>query len=203
MGRWLQQSGRRKDVVIATKVGMEMTPARKGLSRRHILESVDGSLERLGIDCIDLYQSHLDDPETPLPETLATYQELIDAHKVRAIGASNYSAARLAEALEVSRTQGLPAYQTFQPRYNLMDRSEFEGEVESSARVGASGSSLTARWRAGSSRGSIDRRATSERARGGLGRREALPNEGAVSWPRSMTWRRRTQRRPRPSRSPG
>jgi aryl-alcohol dehydrogenase-like predicted oxidoreductase len=131
VGRWLKESGRRKDVVIATKVGMEMTAERKGLSRRHILDSVEGSLDRLGIDSIDLYQSHVDDPETPLSETLTTYQELIDARKVRAIGASNFSAARLSEALEVSRSQRLPAYQTLQPRYNLMDRSEFEGEVES------------------------------------------------------------------------
>ncbi|MFY9716798.1 MAG: aldo/keto reductase [Thermoplasmata archaeon] len=180
LGRWLQQSGRRKDVVIATKVGMEMTPARKGLSRRHILESVDGSLERLGIDCIDLYQSHLDDPETPLPETLATYQELIDAHKVRAIGASNYSAARLAEALGVSRTQGLPAYQTFQPRYNLMDRSEFEGEVETlcqSRGLGvitysalASGF-LTGKYRSKSDLGKSPRGARAERGLTDRGRR--------------------------------
>ncbi|HTP54065.1 MAG TPA: aldo/keto reductase [Thermoplasmata archaeon] len=135
LGRWLKESGRRKEVVIATKVGMEMAPDRKGLSRKHILASAQASLRRLGVDSIDLYQAHVDDPETPLAETLGAFQELLDAGTVHAIGASNYSAARLAEALDVSRTQGLAAFQTFQPRYNLMDRTEFEGAVETVCRT--------------------------------------------------------------------
>ncbi len=135
LGRWLKESGRRKEVVLATKVGMEIGPGRQGLSRRHILESIEGSLARLGVDGIDLYQSHVDDPDTPIAETLGTYRELLDLGKIRAIGASNLSAPRLAESLEVSRTQGLPSYESFQPKYNLMDRTEYEGEVESICRA--------------------------------------------------------------------
>jgi aryl-alcohol dehydrogenase-like predicted oxidoreductase len=135
LGHWLRQSGRRKDVLIATKVGFEMGPGRKGLSRRHILESVDASLARLGIDRIDLYQSHEDDPETPIPETLETYRELLDLGKVRVIGASNFGARRLAESLEVGRVHGLPTYQSLQPKYNLMDRAEYEGELEEVCRT--------------------------------------------------------------------
>lgn len=129
LGRWLRESGRRRDVVIATKVGMEDGSGRKGLSRRHIREAVDESLARLGVDTIDLYQSHVDDPDTSLSETLETYQELIDLGKVRAIGASNYTAPRLAEALELARNRGLPSYECLQPRYNLADRSEYEGPL--------------------------------------------------------------------------
>lgn len=130
LGRWLRESGRRRDVVLATKVGMEIAPGRQGLSPQHIRESIDGSLERLGVDRIDLYQSHVDDPATPIEQTLETYRDLIDRGKVGAIGASNFTAARLAESLEVSRKKGLPAYQCLQPRYNLMDRSDFEGDLQ-------------------------------------------------------------------------
>lgn len=129
IGRWLKQSGRRDEVVIATKVGVEMQ-GRKGLSKAHILRSAEDSLRRLQTDYIDLYQSHRDDPETPIEETLAAYAELIRQGKVRAIGASNYSAARLGEALRVSRQQGLPRYESLQPLYNLYDRAEFEAELE-------------------------------------------------------------------------
>ena len=117
-------------VVIATKVGMEMGPDRKGLSKKYIRRAVDESLKRLQVDTIDLYQSHTDDMDTPLEETLETYARLIEAGKVRAIGASNYTAARLAEALELSRTQGLPRYETLQPHYNLMERAGYENELE-------------------------------------------------------------------------
>ena len=130
LGKWLKKSKKRNRVVIATKVGMEMGPDRKGLSKKYIRRAVDESLKRLQVDTIDLYQSHIDDADTPLEETLETYARLIEAGKVRAIGASNYTAARLAEALELSRTQGLPRYETLQPQYNLMERAGYEDELE-------------------------------------------------------------------------
>jgi len=130
IGKWMKARGNRDAVVIATKVGSEMGPGRKGLSRKHIRESVEASLRRLQTDHIDLYQSHRDDPETPQSETLSTYAELIDEGKVRAIGASNFSAARLQEALDTSAKMGLPRYETLQPLYNLFDRSELEGDLE-------------------------------------------------------------------------
>jgi aryl-alcohol dehydrogenase-like predicted oxidoreductase len=129
IGRWLERRGRRDDVVIATKVGMEMGPADKGLSRDYIFKAVERSLERLKTDYIDLYRAHVADTETPLEETLAAFAELIAAGKVRAIGASNYEADRLAAALEVSKAQGLPRYETLQPWYNLYDRIAFEGPL--------------------------------------------------------------------------
>ena len=130
IGNWLKQSGKRREVVIATKVGMEMGDGKKGLSRDHILRSADDSLRRLQTDYIDLYQSHKDDPDTPLEETLEAYAELIKQGKVRAIGASNYSAARLAEALNVSKHLGIPRYESLQPLYNLYDRAVYEDELE-------------------------------------------------------------------------
>lgn len=130
IGNWLKRSGKRDRVLLATKVGLEMGPGQKGLSRAHILKSVEGSLRRLQTDRIDLYQSHTDDPQTPLEETLGAYADLIQQGKVRAIGASNYSAERLAEALQVSRTNGLPAYQCLQPMYNLCERAAYEDALE-------------------------------------------------------------------------
>src|SRR5437660_4594518 len=103
LGKWLRSGGKRRQVLIATKVGMEMGPGEKGLSRAYILRAVERSLQRLQTDHIDLYQSHTDDEATPLEETLGAYAELIKQGKVRAIGASNYTAERLAEALRVSR----------------------------------------------------------------------------------------------------
>jgi aryl-alcohol dehydrogenase-like predicted oxidoreductase len=129
IGEWLTRRGRRDDVVIATKVGMEMGPTEKGLTRAHIHAAVDRSLERLRTDYIDLYQAHIDDPATPLEETLGAFAELIAAGKVRAIGASNYSAQRLDEALEVSAKLGLPRFESMQPWYNLYDRVSFEGPL--------------------------------------------------------------------------
>ena len=105
LGKWFQRSGKRGDVILATKVGMEMGPQEKGLSKRYIMQAVERSLRRLQTDYIDLYQSHIDDPATPLEETLEAYGELIRQGKVRAIGASNYTAERLAQALEVSKEQ--------------------------------------------------------------------------------------------------
>lgn len=130
IGKWLKRSGHRDQVVIATKVGLEMGPGKKGLSKSYIHSAVEASLKRLQTDYIDLYQSHRDDPETPLEETLEAYEELIEQGKVRAIGASNYSGDRLVKALEVSRERGLPAYQCLQPRYNLYDRTDFEKQLE-------------------------------------------------------------------------
>jgi len=126
IGKWLKQSGKRDQVVLATKVGMEMGPGSKGLSRAYILRAVEDSLRRLQTDRIDLYQSHQDDPETPLEETLGAFGELIRQGKVRVIGASNYSADRLAEALRASKDGGLPSYQCLQPHYNLAERASFE-----------------------------------------------------------------------------
>jgi aryl-alcohol dehydrogenase-like predicted oxidoreductase len=109
---------------------MEMGPDQKGLSHAYILRAVEDSLRRLQTDHIDLYQSHKDDESTPLEETLGALAELIKQGKVRAIGASNYSEARLAESLEVSREKGLPAYQCLQPHYNLCERDLFEPDLE-------------------------------------------------------------------------
>ena len=129
IGNWLEKRGRRDDVVIATKFGMEMSPDEKGLSRDYMFKSVDRSLQRLKTDYIDLYQAHIDDKHTPLEETLGAFGELIDAGKVRAIGASNYEAARLAEALDVSAENDLPRFESLQPWYNLYDRVAFEGPL--------------------------------------------------------------------------
>ena len=130
IGRWLERRGRRDDVVIATKVGMEMGPAGKGLSRKHILAAADASLRRLKTDYIDLYQAHIDDKTVPLEETLGAFADLVAAGKVRAIGASNYEAERLAAALRTSETLGLPRFETMQPWYNLYDRVSFEGPLQ-------------------------------------------------------------------------
>ena len=130
IGEWLAARGGRDRVVIASKCGIEMGPGMKGLSRRYIVQAVEASLKRLQTDYIDLYQAHRDDPETPLEETLAAFADLIAQGKVRAIGASNYTAPRLAEALETSARLGLPRFESLQPLYNLVERTAFEGELE-------------------------------------------------------------------------
>jgi aryl-alcohol dehydrogenase-like predicted oxidoreductase len=130
IGKWLKQRGNRDKVVIATKVGMEMGPGKKGLSRAYVVREVEDSLKRLQTDYIDLYQSHTDDLDTPLEETLGTYAELVKQGKVRVIGASNYKAERLSQALQVSRQQGYPLYHSLQPHYNLYDRADYEKELE-------------------------------------------------------------------------
>ena len=129
IGRWIARRGRHDDVVIATKVGSEMGQGHKVLRRDYILQAVEASLRRLQVDCIDLYQSHWDDVNTPLEETLGAYDLLVRQGKVKAIGASNLSATRLAEALEVSKTKHLPRYATLQPEYNLYAREGFEAEL--------------------------------------------------------------------------
>lgn len=130
IGKWLQRSGKREKVVIATKVGKEMGPDRKGLSKSYILRAVEESLKRLQTDHIDLYQSHADDPEAPLEETFEAYAQLITEGKVGAIGASNFTAKRLSEALRVGRDKGYPAYQSLQPLFNLYDREDYERDLE-------------------------------------------------------------------------
>jgi aryl-alcohol dehydrogenase-like predicted oxidoreductase len=129
IGKWLRQRGRRDDVILATKVGWEVNPANKGLKKDYILRAVEGSLKRLQTDYIDLYQSHKDDPTTPVQEPLEAYAQLIQEGKVRAIGASNFSAGRLREALEASQQHGLPRYETLQPEYNLYNRADFEQQL--------------------------------------------------------------------------
>jgi aryl-alcohol dehydrogenase-like predicted oxidoreductase len=130
IGKWLKRSGKREKVMIATKAGSEMGPEKKGLSRRYIFQAVEDSLARLQIDHIDLYQAHTDDLQTPLEETLQAFTELISQGKVRAVGASNYSAERLSDALRVSEGRGLARYESLQPFYNLYDRAEYEAKLE-------------------------------------------------------------------------
>jgi aryl-alcohol dehydrogenase-like predicted oxidoreductase len=129
IGKWLKRSQKRQQVIIATKVGSEMGPGKKGLSKSYILAAVEDSLQRLQTDYIDLYQSHVDDPDTPLEETLEAYAQLIQQGKVRAIGASNYTAKRLEEALQISKKKGLPRYESLQPHYNLYEREGFETKL--------------------------------------------------------------------------
>lgn len=133
IGNWLKQSGKRDRIVLATKVGMELSPEKQGLKPQYIRQAVDDSLRRLQTDYIDLYQAHRDDEDTPLAETLAAFDSLIKEGKVRAIGASNYRAERLQEALDISENQGLARYETLQPEYNLYDRQGYESELEAVA----------------------------------------------------------------------
>ena len=125
IGHWLKRSGKRDNVVIATKVGEDMGSGR-GLKRTDILREAEASLRRLQVDCIDLLQTHFDDEVTPPEETMQAYAELIKTGKVRAIGASNITPARLQASLEASRKLGLARYQSLQPLYNLYDRKTFE-----------------------------------------------------------------------------
>jgi aryl-alcohol dehydrogenase-like predicted oxidoreductase len=130
IGAWLKASGKRNKVVIATKAGMDMGGDNKGLSRRYLMQAVDESLARLGIEQIDLYQAHRDDEDVPQEETLGAFAEMIKQGKVRAIGCSNFSAARLQSALAISAKNNWPRYETVQPEYNLMAREKFEGALQ-------------------------------------------------------------------------
>jgi len=130
IGKWLRQTGKRHRIVLATKVGKPMGDHDKGLSAAYIRRAVEASLTRLKTDVIDLYQSHDDDVETPMEETMSTFAELIKAGKVRAIGASNFSAPRLKLALETSARLGVPRYESLQPLYNLVEREPFESDLE-------------------------------------------------------------------------
>ncbi|GGB96033.1 aldo/keto reductase [Dyadobacter sediminis] len=129
IGKWFKKSGKRDKVVLATKVGGEMGPGQKGLGRKYIISQVETSLQRLQTDYIDLYQSHYDDLETPVEETMEAYDQLIKEGKVRIIGASNFEIPRLEEAIKFSLKHEMPSYQTFQPEFNLFDRKVFEEEI--------------------------------------------------------------------------
>ncbi len=130
IGRWIAQRGRHDDVVIATKVGSDMGLGYRCLRADYIMKAAEDSLRRLQVDAIDIYQSHWDDDKTTFDETLEAYSRLIAQGKVKAIGASNLTAERLAQALAVSRQHGFPHYQTLQPHYNLYERASFEGPLE-------------------------------------------------------------------------
>ena len=135
IGKWLKQSGKRAEVVLATKVGMDMGSdgkggSNKGLKPEYIVRAVEDSLRRLQTDYIDLYQSHTDDPDTSQEATLEAYAALVKQGKVRVIGASNFSAERMQQALRISNHNRLPVYQSLQPEYNLYRRAEFENTLE-------------------------------------------------------------------------
>ena len=130
IGNWLKKSGKRDQVIIATKVGSDMGQGRKDISQEHILKQAEDSLKRLQVDHIDLYQTHWDDGITPVEETLSAYARLIAEGKVRYIGASNLSPQRLLDSLQTSDKSGLPRYETFQPEYNLYAREGYEKEIE-------------------------------------------------------------------------
>ncbi len=129
LGKWLAKGGKRENVIIATKLGQDMGDGKQGLSAAYISQAVEASLRRLQTDYIDLYQAHKDDLDTPLEETMAAFDKLVVEGKVRHVGASNYKAARLAEALQVSKDNGLVSYVSLQPLYNLVSREEFEREL--------------------------------------------------------------------------
>jgi len=128
IGKWLKKSGKRNEVLIATKLGGDMGDGKKGLSAKYIKEEVEASLKRLQTDHIDLYYSHYDDPETLVSETITAYNELIKEGKVRYIGASNLSAERIIASNNFARENGFAPYVALQPLYNLYDRQKFESE---------------------------------------------------------------------------
>lgn len=130
IGKWLSRNRNRNKVLVATKVGLEMGTGKKGLSKAYILAAAEDSLRRLRTDRIDLYQAHADAPDTPLEETLEAYAQLIEQGKVRAIGASNYTAERLSLALNTGKRHGYPVYQSLQTLYNLYDRADYETGLE-------------------------------------------------------------------------
>lgn len=129
IGNWLKKTGNRDKIVLATKVGSDMGENKKGLSKKHIIQAVENSLKRLQTDYIDLYQSHVDDPETEIEETLEAYSQLVNQGKVRYIGASNFEPDRLNQAVEISKKKNYPSYQSLQPLYNLYDREVYEKDL--------------------------------------------------------------------------
>jgi len=129
LGKWLAKGNKRSNVIIATKVGLDMGDGKKGLKPAYIEQAVEDSLRRLQTDYIDLYQAHTDDKDTPLEETLDAFDKLVRQGKVRHIGASNYSGARLAQALHTSKDNGLVSYISLQPEYNLVEREKFETDL--------------------------------------------------------------------------
>lgn len=126
IGKWMKERKNRHQIILATKVGMEMGPNKKGLGKDYILSAVEASLKRLQTDHIDLYISHKEDDDTPVTETVEAYGQLIKHGKIRVAGASNYSGKRLRKAIEASHHATAPAYQSLQPLYNLYDRADFE-----------------------------------------------------------------------------
>jgi aryl-alcohol dehydrogenase-like predicted oxidoreductase len=130
IGNWMKERNNRNQVIIATKVASDMGDGKKGLSKKYILQAAEASLKRLQTEYIDLYQTHWDDADTPIEETLEAYQQLVKEGKVRWIGASNLSPERLTASLLISKEKGYPIYQTFQPQYNLVEREVFEKEIE-------------------------------------------------------------------------
>jgi aryl-alcohol dehydrogenase-like predicted oxidoreductase len=130
IGKWMKARNNRHDIVIATKVGMEMGPHKKGLAKDYILSAVEASLKRLQIDRIDLYISHTFDEDVPQEETLAIYGKLIEHGKIRTPGASNFSGKRLKKSIEISHKNLLPSYQSLQPHYNMYDRGDFEKDLQ-------------------------------------------------------------------------
>ncbi len=168
IGRWLRRSRKRDDVVIATKVAK--WDRHRGLAPKTIQAAADDSLKRLGVERIDLYQAHEEDPSVPIEETLGAFSRLIEQGKVRAIGASNYSAASLAAALEASAKHGLPRYETLQPEYNLHDRAGYEAALEPLVREHGVGVisyySLASGFLTGKYRGEADLAKSSARGQG-------------------------------------
>ena len=129
LGDWMKSRGARSKTVLITKVGSPMGPGKKGLKAAYVAEAVEASLKRLQTDVIDLYLSHVPDPETPNEETLGAFGDLVQAGKIRAFGCSNFSAGQLQASLDISRARGLPRYDVLQPEYNLYDRASFEGPL--------------------------------------------------------------------------
>ena len=129
IGKWMRSGGKRQKVILATKVGMDLGDGKVGLAPAYIERAVEDSLRRLQTDTIDLYQSHQDDAKTPLEDTLRAFEKLIQAGKVRYLGASNYNGARLREAAETARRDGLSGYQSLQPHYNLLEREPYESDL--------------------------------------------------------------------------
>jgi len=130
IGKWMKERGNRDKMIICTKAGMDMGQGGIDISEKHIKQSLNDSLNRLQTDYVDLYYAHKDDETTPPEETLGAFKDLIDEKKVRYIGASNFSAERLRKSMITSREHDLPAYAVFQPEYNLVERSKFEGDIE-------------------------------------------------------------------------
>lgn len=130
IGEWLRVSGKRDKVLIATKVGMLDGEGGSKLAPTRIAAAAEASLARLGVDTIDLYFAHQDAEDVPQEDVLAAFGALIEAGKVRALGASNFHAARLKSALDIAMRDGLPHYRVLQPEYNLVSRHRFEGELQ-------------------------------------------------------------------------
>jgi aryl-alcohol dehydrogenase-like predicted oxidoreductase len=203
IGNWLKATGKRDRVLIATKVGGAMPNVGKGLSRAHIIRSAEESLRRLGTDRIDLYQAHFDDAAVSFEETLEAFARLVESGKARAIGASNYSAPRLADALATARAHGLPLFTAVQPHYNLVTRAFYEGDLGRLCREedlgvlpfrGLEAGFLTGKYRSiedtqGAARGAVVARILDERSLdilreldGAARRLGATPAQIAIAW---------------------